>query len=290
MLSLKQEKHSKQQQERPFAIMNFIDKLNAVWRRNRSMVCVGLDPDLTKLPELLRHQTMPIFEFNRAIIDATAPYVCAYKPQAAYYAGQDADDQLKMTIDYLHERYPDIPVILDVKRGDIGSTAAQYALEAFERYRADAVTVNPYMGTDALKPFLDYADRGVIILCRTSNPNSGDLQNLVCGGKMVYEHVALLARDKWNYNNNVALVIGATYPEELKHVRGLCPEMPFLVPGVGAQGGDVEKVVRFGCDANGGGLAINSSRGIIYADRSENFGAAAGAAARQLRDLINSFR
>ncbi|MGN1366870.1 MAG: orotidine-5'-phosphate decarboxylase, partial [Victivallis vadensis] len=178
----------------------------------------------------------------------------------------------------------------DVKRGDIGSTAEMYAREAFERYQADAVTVNPYMGFDTLKPFLDHADKGVIILCRTSNPNSGDLQNLMCDGRMVYEHVALLARDKWNYNNNVALVIGATYPEELKHVRGLCPEMPFLVPGVGAQGGDVEKVVRFGCDANGGGLAINSSRGIIYADRSENFGAAAGAAARQLRDLINSFR
>ncbi|WP_176012797.1 orotidine-5'-phosphate decarboxylase [Victivallis sp. Marseille-Q1083] len=270
--------------------MNFIDKLNAVWRRNRSMVCVGLDPDLTKLPELLRHQTMPIFEFNRAIIDATAPYVCAYKPQAAYYAGQDADDQLKMTIDYLHERYPDIPVILDVKRGDIGSTAAQYALEAFERYRADAVTVNPYMGTDALKPFLDYADRGVIILCRTSNPSSCELQELIYEGQTIYEHVAVLARDKWNYNGNALLVVGATYPEELGRIRRLCPEMPFLVPGVGAQGGDVEKVVANGTTPDGFGLIINSSRGIIYADKGENFAPAAGEAARILRDLINDFK
>ena len=244
--------------------MSFMEKLKSASQHNRSLVCVGLDPDLKKLPECLKGAEHPIFEFNKAIVDATRDWVSCYKPQ--------------------------VPVILDVKRGDIGSTAEMYAREAFERYQADAVTVNPYMGFDTLKPFLDHADKGVIILCRTSNPNSGDLQNLMCDGRMVYEHVALLARDKWNYNNNVALVIGATYPEELKHVRGLCPEMPFLVPGVGAQGGDVEKVVRFGCDANGGGLAINSSRGIIYADRSENFGAAAGAAARQLRDLINSFR
>ena len=195
-----------------------------------------------------------------------------------------------MTIDYIREQAPLMPVILDAKRSDIGSTAEMYAREAFEQYNADAVTVNPYMGFDTLKPFLDYEDRGVVILCRTSNPNSGDLQNLMCDGKMVYEHVAELARDKWNYNRNVALVIGATYPEELRHVRELCPELPFLVPGVGAQGGDVEKVVRYGCDAAGGGLAINSSRGIIYADKCEAFGAGAGQAARELRDLVNSFR
>ena len=270
--------------------MSFMEKLKSASQHNRSLVCVGLDPDLKKLPECLKGAEHPIFEFNKAIVDATRDWVSCYKPQAAYYAGQGADDELKMTIDYIHEHAPMVPVILDVKRGDIGSTAEMYAREAFERYQADAVTVNPYMGFDTLKPFLDHADKGVIILCRTSNPNSGDLQNLMCDGRMVYEHVALLARDKWNYNNNVALVIGATYPEELKHVRGLCPEMPFLVPGVGAQGGDVEKVVRFRCDANGGGLALKSSRGIIYTDRSENFGAAAGAAARQLRDLINSFR
>jgi len=270
--------------------MTFMEKLKHASQRNRSLVCVGLDPELGKLPECVRGKKQPLFEFNRAIIDATADWVCAYKPQAAYYAGQNADEELKLTIDYIHERAPEIPVILDVKRGDIGSTASMYAKEAFERYNADAVTVNPYMGFDTLKPFLDHADRGVIILCRTSNPNSGDLQNLVCDGKMVFEHVAELARDKWNYNGNVALVIGATYPEELRHVRALCPEMTFLVPGVGAQGGDVQKVVECGCDSTGHGIVINSSRGIIYAGNGEDFAVRAGNAARELRDLINSFR
>ena len=270
--------------------MTFMEKLRHAAQVNRSLICVGLDPELAKLPECVRQKEHALFEFNRAIIDATVDWVCAYKPQAAYYAGQNADEDLKLTIDYIHERAPQIPVILDVKRGDIGSTANMYAKEAFERYNADAVTVNPYMGFDTLKPFLDHAEKGVIILCRTSNPNSGDLQNLVCDGKMVYEHVALLARDKWNYNHNAALVIGATYPEELRHVRELCPEMVFLVPGVGAQGGDVEKVVNFGCDATGHGIVINSSRGIIYADKTENFAAEAGNAARELRDLANSFR
>ena len=163
--------------------MTFMEKLKHSSQVNRSLVCVGLDPERTKLPECVREKEHALFEFNRAIIDATADWVCAYKPQAAYYAGQNADEDLKLTIDYIHERAPEIPVILDVKRGDIGSTATMYAKEAFERYNADAVTVNPYMGFDTLKPFLDHADKGVIILCRTSNPNSGDLQNLVCGGK-----------------------------------------------------------------------------------------------------------
>jgi orotidine-5'-phosphate decarboxylase len=165
-----------------------------------------------------------------------------------------------------------------------------YAKEAFERYNADAVTVNPYMGLDTLKPFIDYNDRGVIILCRTSNPSSCELQELVSGGKMVFEHVAELARDKWNYNNNVLLVIGATFPEELGKVRALCPDMPFLVPGVGAQGGDVKKVIENGATADGAGLIINSSRGIIYADKTENFAQASREAAKQLRDMINQYR
>ena len=270
--------------------MTFMEKLRHASQRNRSLVCVGLDPELARLPECVRGKKQPFFEFNRAVIDATADWVCAYKPQAAYYAGQNADEELKLTIDYIRERAPEVPVILDVKRGDIGSTAEMYAKEAFVRYDADAVTVNPYMGFDTLKPFLDHAERGVIILCRTSNPHSGDLQNLVCDGKMVYEHVAELARDKWNYNGNVALVIGATYPEELRHVRELCPEMTFLVPGVGAQGGDVQKVVEFGCDKSGRGIVINSSRGIIYAGKGDDYAAAAGNAARELRDLVNSFR
>ncbi|MDD5596729.1 MAG: orotidine-5'-phosphate decarboxylase [Victivallaceae bacterium] len=267
--------------------MTFLEKLDGIWKKNDSMVCVGLDPDLDKLPACLKSLEFPIFEFNRQIIDATSDLVCAYKPQAAYYAGQNADDQLKMTIAYIREKHPEIPVILDVKRGDIGSTAQMYAREAFERYQADAVTLNPYMGFDTLKPFLDHAESGVIILCRTSNPSSCELQELVCGGRTIFEHVAVLARDKWNYNKNVLLVIGATFPEELGRIRKLCPEMPFLVPGVGAQGGDVKKVIENGAAADGFGLVINSSRGIIYADGTENFAAASRKAALKLRATIN---
>lgn len=268
--------------------MTFLEKLHNIWKKNDSMVCVGLDPDLEKLPACLKSLELPFFEFNRRIIDATFDLVCAYKPQAAYYAGQDADGQLKMTIDYIRENYPEIPVILDAKRGDIGSTAEMYAREAFARYQADAVTLNPYMGLDTLKPFLDCAGRGVIILCRTSNPGSGELQELVCDGSAIFEHVAVLARDKWNYNNNVLLVVGATFPEELGRIRRLCPEMPFLVPGVGAQGGDVGKVVENGITDDGFGLIINSSRGIIYAGNTENFAAAARDAALELRAAINA--
>ncbi len=261
--------------------MSFIlDLANAV-KNNRSMVCVGLDPDFKKLPERFQKMDKAFFEFNKSIVDATKNYVCCYKPQAAYYAGADRDDELQMTIEYIHAECPGIPVILDVKRGDIGSTAEQYAKEAFERYKADAVTVNPYMGFDAVKPFLDYADKGVIILCRTSNPNSGDLQNLVSDGMPLYQHVARLVRDKWNYNGNAALVVGATYPEELRVLREMCPELPFLVPGVGAQGGDVQAVVTNGA-VGGALLMINSSRGIIFADDP-------GAAALKLRDQINEF-
>ena len=270
--------------------MNFFAALKETVRRNDSLVCVGLDPDLAKLPECVKSSATPLFDFNKAIIDATKDYVCCYKPQAAYYAGQDRDDELKKTIAYIHENAPGIPVILDVKRGDIGSTASMYAREVFERYEADGVTVNPYMGYDTLKPFLDRADKGVFILCRTSNPNSGDLQNLVADGKPLFQHVAELVRDSWNANGNAGIVVGATYPEELKMLRELCPELPFLVPGVGAQGGDVEKVVNFGCTAAKDGIAVNSSRGIIHAGNGEDFAVKAGEAARALRDLINSFR
>ncbi len=269
-------------------IMTFMEKLNAVWRKNNSMVCVGLDPDVKKLPACLKDKKNAVFEFNKAIIDATHDMVCSYKPQSAYYAGQNIDDQLQMTMDYLRSAYPEVPVILDVKRGDIGSTASMYAKEAFERYQADAVTVNPYMGFDTVKPFTDYADRGTVILCRTSNPNSGDLQNLTADGKALYEHVALLAKEKWNYNNNVALVVGATYPEELSKIRALCPDMPFLVPGVGAQGGDAREVAARGRTAGGYGLMVNSSRGIIYASGGEDFAEAAAAETGKLRDLLNS--
>ena len=270
--------------------MKFFEQIAASANANRSMVCVGLDPDMRKLPACVKDSPTAFFDFNKAIVDATKDYVCCYKPQAAYYAGEDRDAELAMTIDYIHANAPGIPVILDVKRGDIGSTAEQYAREAFIRYKADAVTVNPYMGLDAVKPFLDYEDKGVIILCRTSNPNSGDLQNLVSDGKALYEHVAELVRDKWNYNGNAALVVGATYPEELAKLRRACPELPFLVPGVGAQGGSVAEVVKNGAVPGWGHLMINSSRGIIFAGKDENFAAAAGEAARKLRDEINSCR
>lgn len=270
--------------------MKFIEQLHHIWTKNNSLVCVGLDPNITKIPECVKHKPYPIFAFNQAIIDATADLVCAYKPQAAYYAGQNADDQLAMTIDYLKKHYPAIPVILDVKRGDIGSTAEMYAKEAFERYQADAVTVNPYMGIDTLKPFLDWEDKGVIILCRTSNPSSAEIQELIANDKAIYKHVAGYANNSWNYNNNVLLVIGATFPAELGEVRALCPNMPFLVPGVGAQGGDVEQVIANGATADGNGLIINSSRGIIYADSSENFALGARQATITLRDRINQYR
>ena len=270
--------------------MNFIEKIAFAAKRNNSLVCVGLDPDAAKLPECIKNRPDAILEFNKRIVDATKDFVCAYKPQAAYYAGQDCDDILKESIAYIKAAAPEVPVILDVKRGDIGSTAEWYAKEAFDRYNADAVTVNPYMGYDAVKPFLDYADKGVIILCRTSNKFSGDLQNLVADGLPLYKHVAKLVQDKWNANNNAALVVGATYPEELKELREMCPSLPFLVPGVGAQGGDVEKVVKFGCDKSWGGIIVNSSRGIIYASKGEDYAEAAGKAAMELRDTINSFR
>lgn len=270
--------------------MTFMEKLRAAWTKNNSLVCVGLDPDVSKLPECLKGVKNPVFEFNKAIVDATAPYTCTYKPQAAYYAGADIDAQLSMTIDYIHEKYPDVPVILDTKRGDIGSTSEMYVKEGFCRYKADAVTVNPYMGSDALKPFLDCADKGIVILCRTSNPGGQDIQNLKVEGKEIYKIVAGYASERWNYNKNVLLVVGATCPEELAEVRKICPDMPFLVPGVGAQGGDVKKVLENGRTKDGAGLVINSSRGIIYASKGIDFAEAAGKACIELRDTINSYR
>ncbi len=265
--------------------MSFITDLRARWQ-NTGMVCVGLDPDPAKLPECLREHPDAIFEFNRAIIDATGDLVCCYKPQAAYYAACGANDALKRTIEYIHAAFPGVPVILDAKRGDIGATARMYAAEAFDFYQADAVTVNPYMGTDALDPFLDRADRGVVILCRTSNPGGGDLQNLICEGRPVYEHVAELAVSRWNRNGNILLVAGATYPGELGRIRRIIGDIPLLVPGVGAQGGSVEAVIANGLDSRGFGLAVNSSRGILYAGSGEDFAARAREATVNLNNAI----
>jgi orotidine-5'-phosphate decarboxylase len=270
--------------------MKFREQLQAASKRNDSLVCVGLDPELERFPAQLSGQEAPIFQFNRAIIDATADLVCAYKPQIAHYAAYEAEDQLERTIEYIHQQHPGIPVILDSKRGDVGNTAERYALEAFERYGADAVTVNPYLGTDSLEPFLSYADRGVIVLCRTSNPSAGDLQDLETGGRKLYEVVAQLAASHWNSRGNCALVVGATYPRELAQVRALAGDMPFLVPGVGAQGGDVQAVVSNGQTAAGDGLIISSSRAILYAASDETWIEAARAATQKLRDQINQHR
>ena len=270
--------------------MNFMEMLSSAWKENDSLLCVGLDPDPARIPDFLKTRKNPLFAFNKAVIDATRSYVCAYKPQAAYYAGSDADEDLKMTIDYIREAAPSVPVILDAKRADIGATSQMYAKEAFDRYRADAVTVNPYMGMDAVKPFLDRADKGVIVLCRTSNAGAKEIQELKVEGEMLYLRIARMIASSWNGNRNVMLVAGATFPEELGRIRSVVGGMPLLVPGVGAQGGDVEAVLRNGLTPDGTGLVINSSRGILYASAGEDFAEAAGEAARSLRDLINTFR
>jgi orotidine-5'-phosphate decarboxylase len=269
---------------------SFIERLKTRWKMSNSFVCVGLDSSLDKIPDFLKETEFPLFEFNKAIIDATQDLVCAYKPQIAYYSAMAAEKELEMTIQYIHERFPEIPVILDAKRGDIGSTAEMYAKEAYDRYDADAVTVNPYMGGDTLIPFLSRKERGVVVLCKTSNPGSGDIQDLKANDLEIYKKVAQLANDKWNQNNNIVLVIGATYPEEMGTVRKIAGEVPFLVPGVGAQGGDVEKVIKNGITQDGNGLIINSSRGIIYASGKKDFADAAREKALLLRDLINQYR
>jgi orotidine-5'-phosphate decarboxylase len=270
--------------------MNFINGIEGAWERGNSLVCVGLDPDLNKIPAPLREKDAPLFEFNKAIVDSTADLVCAFKPQIAYYAAAEAEDELEMTIEYIHENHPGIPVILDAKRGDIGATATMYAKEAFYRYKADAVTVNPYMGFDTLEPFLKRKEKGIIVLCRTSNPGAKDIQDLEMNGKRLYQIIADMAASKWNYNSNILLVVGATYPEELKEIRSIVGDMPFLVPGIGAQGGDVQKAVTNGKNSKGTGMIINSSRGIIYASNGGDFADAARSAAKQLRDEINRYR
>ncbi len=268
----------------------FTEQLQHGWDANDSLVCVGLDPEIERFPAHLAASASPIFQFNKSIIDATADLVCAYKPQFAHYAAYEAEDQLERTIDYIHRTYPAIPVILDSKRGDVGNTAERYAIEAFERYHADAVTVNPYLGGDSLEPFLKYEDKGVIVLCRTSNPGARDLQDLEVGGRRLFHIVADYAARNWNSRGNCLLVVGATYPRELAEVREIVGEMPLLVPGVGAQGGDVAQAVQNGQTARGGGLIVSSSRGILYASSDENFASAARDATLKLRDQINASR
>ena len=272
------------------AVVNFMNALRSRWQSADTLLCVGLDPDVARLPVGLRGRPDAILRFCRAIVDATAPYVCAFKPQIAYFAAERAEDQLEALIAHIHAQHPGIPVILDAKRGDIGSTAERYAREAFARFSADAVTINPYMGHDSAAPYLEHAEKGVIVLCRTSNAGGDDFQMRDCGGERLFERVARAVAGPWNANGNCALVVGATYPAEIAAVRAIAPTLPLLVPGIGAQGGDVEATVRAGCDAEGAGLMINSSRAVLYADPGEGFAEAAATVARMTRDAINASR
>ncbi len=270
---------------------SYISKLARAWQQNNSLLCVGLDPDLAKLPVEFQSAQDGIFEFCRAIIDATAPFACSFKPQIAYFAALRAEPQLEAICAYLRDNYPHLPIILDAKRGDIGATAEQYAREAFERYGADAVTVNPYMGFDSIAPYLEWQDKGCIVLCRTSNPGGSDLQFLSVDGKPLYQHVADLVANKWNRHGQCSLVVGATVPQEIASVRQIVGDMPLLVPGIGAQGGDIAATVAAGKTA-AGGMMINSSRAILFAkaQAGEDFAAAAQRVAQQTRDDINLYR
>lgn len=270
--------------------MNFMHALETARDRNQSLVCVGLDPEPERFPASLRADPDAIFAFCRHIVDATADLVCAFKPQIAHFSARGAETALERLIAHIHAAHPTIPVILDAKRGDIGSTAAYYAAEAFDRYRADAVTLNPYLGRDSAQPFLDRADKGVILLCRTSNPGATDIQDLQVDGQPLYQHVAsLIARD-WNGNRNCLLVTGATWPEEIGEIRQRVGAMPLLVPGIGAQGGDVAAVIQHGQDSRGNGLLISSSRAILYASGDSDYASAARMATLELRDEINRHR
>ena len=270
----------------------FNQQLQSAWASQGSMLCIGFDPDPKRLPSSLQGKSEGIFEFCREIADATADMVCAFKPQFAYFASQRAEAQLEKLIGHLKDKYPHIPVILDSKRGDIGSTADHYALEAFERYGADAVTVNPYMGFDTIEPYLKFAGKGVIVLCRTSNPGGSDLQflNVASNNEPLYLHVAKLAAQEWNRSGQISLVVGATFPEEIAKVRAIVGEMPLLIPGIGAQGGDIDDTVKAGriLGAPGTGMIINSSRAILYASSGGDFAEAARVAAQNTRAALRA--
>lgn len=244
------------------AISSFHDRLRQAWADSGALLCVGLDPVRSRLPPPFNKAPLGLRDFCCEIVEATADLVCAFKPQAAHFAAEGAEDQLAAVIAHIHQGWPNKPVILDAKRGDIGSTAALYAKEAFERYGADAVTVNPYLGAESVRPFLEYPGRGVAVLCRTSNPGSGWLQAAPAADP-AYLRVAAAARD-WNENGNVMLVAGATYPEELAKIRAAVGDMPLLTPGIGAQGGDLQQTLAAGLDAAGEGLLINASRSILH--------------------------
>jgi orotidine-5'-phosphate decarboxylase len=270
--------------------LTFVERLHGAWEANNSLLCVGLDPEGDRLPATLAGERRSYFAFCRAVIDATAPFTCAFKPQFAHFAAASRLDELRALCHHIRRNHPQHLLILDAKRGDIGSTAAYYAREAFAVYEADAVTVNPYLGGDTLIPFTEDPAHGVFILCKTSNPGSDDLQALEINGRPLYQHVAELAAGPWNAHGNVGLVAGATYPDELRAVRALAPKLPLLVPGIGAQGGDLAATLAAGLDADGGGLLINSSRGILYADSGRDFADEAAEAAQALHEAIQRLR
>jgi len=271
--------------------MTFLDKLATAQQKNGSLLCVGLDPEPAKFPGQLKGDASRIYDFCARIVDATAGLVIAFKPQIAYFAAHRAEAQLEQLMEHMRRNAPDVPVILDAKRGDIGSTAEQYAIEAFERYGADAVTLSPFMGFDSVAPYLKHQGKGAFLLCRTSNPGGSDLQGQrladIEGQPFLYEHVAKLAQGPWNLNGQLGLVVGATYPAEIERVRELAPTVPLLIPGVGAQGGDAVATVRAGWRPDAP-IIVNSSRAIIYASSGDDFAAAAQKAARTTRDALEA--
>lgn len=265
----------------------FEDRLMHSWNQSQSMLCVGLDPDLKRLPSGIDHTPAGIEKFCIEIVKATAEFACAFKPQIAYFAANRAEAALENIIGTIHELAPDTTVILDAKRGDIGATAAQYAIEAFDRYQADSVTLSPYMGHDSVEPYHQYPDRGLFLLCRTSNPGGNDLQFLKTEcDEPLYQTVAKMATGPWNPHRQVGLVVGATFPEEISAVRRLTGHTALLVPGIGAQGGDLEATVKNGLNDQGWGLLINSSRAILYAESSVNFANGAAQEAKRTQEAI----
>jgi orotidine-5'-phosphate decarboxylase len=277
--------------------VGFAERLRSAWSTSGSLVCVGLDPDPSRFPSSLGRDAKAIESFCRTIVAATGDLVCAFKPQIAYFAAHGAETALERLCEHVRDEHPGVVLILDAKRGDIGDTAEMYAREAFDRYGADAVTVNPFLGTDSLEPFFARRDRGTIVLCRTSNPGSGEVQAMRANqagqngdGEPVYEAIARRAADDWSKRASIGLVVGATQPNELAHVRRIVGDLPLLVPGVGAQGGDAATVVRNGATPDGTGLIVNSSRAILYASDGDDFATAARAATSSLRDALNAAR
>jgi orotidine-5'-phosphate decarboxylase len=272
--------------------MKFQDKLDTIISINNSLVCVGLDSDINKLPKCLKKKVYPQYEFNKAIIDATHDLVCAYKPNSAFYEAQGAEgiEELKMTCDYIRNHYSDVIIILDAKRADIGSTNKGYVKYAFDYLGVDAVTLHPYLGSEAIKPFLEREDKGSIILCRTSNSGAGEYQDLLIEGKPLYMVVAEKVVNEWNKKKNCLMVVGATYPKELKEVREIAGDMTFLVPGIGAQGGDIKATIQAGLNTKKAGMIINSSRGIVFTSSKEDFAGKARKETIKLREAINKDR